>query len=228
MLNNRAKRSTEKKNKRIFDLIMSVSVLIMLMPVILTVALFALIINGPPIIFSHDRIGCGGKPFVLYKFRSMSSPIERKRGEFNPGDKSRVTLFGRFLRKTKLDELPQLWNVVKGDMSMVGPRPEVKRWVDAFPKRWEAVLTVRPGITDPASNIYRNEEEILANCIEPNMLYRDVILPHKLTIYEEYIKEYSFGMDMFIIWQTITVLFKLNSGHRHSNERGDADPPGKA
>ena len=125
---------------------------------------------------------------------------------------------GAFLRKTKLDELPQLWNVLKGDMSIVGPRPEVRKWVDAYPDRWAKVLTVKPGITDPASIYYHNEEELLAQADDPEAYYRDHILPHKLDLYEEYVKTRSFYGDICLIIKTILTVFspKRYSCHQDS------------
>jgi lipopolysaccharide/colanic/teichoic acid biosynthesis glycosyltransferase len=114
-----------------------------------------------------------------------------------------VTRVGKLLRKTKLDELPQLWNVLVGDMSLVGPRPEVRKWVEAYPDRWSKVLAVRPGITDPASIEFRNEEELLAAAPDPKTCYRDVILPRKLDLYEEYVETRSFWGDVGILLKTV-------------------------
>jgi lipopolysaccharide/colanic/teichoic acid biosynthesis glycosyltransferase len=127
-------------------------------------------------------------------------------GTFDAGATSRVTPIGRFLRKSKLDELPQLWNVLRGEMSLVGPRPEVRKWVDAYPERWTFVHAVRPGITDPASIRFRNEEEILAASTDPEATYRDVILPQKLVLYEDYVRDRSFWGDIAIILKTIAVV----------------------
>lgn len=127
-------------------------------------------------------------------------------GTFDAGDTSRITKVGAFLRRTKLDELPQLWNVFKGDMSFVGPRPEVRKWVDAYPERWVKVLTVKPGITDPASIYYRNEGELLAQADDPVACYRDRILPHKLDLYEEYVRTRTFWGDIALIFKTIMLV----------------------
>lgn len=127
-------------------------------------------------------------------------------GAFDAGDISRVTPLGRILRRWKLDELPQLWNVLTGDMSLVGPRPEVRTWVDAYPERWALVLTVRPGITDPASIVYRNEEEILARSPDPQRTYREEILPHKLSLYEDYVQNRTLGGDIMILLRTLRAL----------------------
>ena len=134
---------------------------------------------------------------------------------FDAGDSSRITGLGSFLRRTKLDELPQLWNVFKGDMSFVGPRPEVRKWVEVYPDRWAKVLTVKPGITDPASICYRNEEELLAQAEDPTAYYRDQVLPHKLDLYEEYVQTRTFWGDILLILKTISsVLFPEKYSHR--------------
>ena len=125
---------------------------------------------------------------------------------FDVGDASRVTAFGTFLRNTKMDELPQLWNVLKGDMSIVGPRPEVRKWVDAYPERWTFVHSILPGITDPASIVYRHEEEILATSADPERTYREEVLPHKLSLYEEHVRTHSFWGDIRILGQTLVAV----------------------
>jgi len=132
-------------------------------------------------------------------------------GSFDPGSAARVTGIGWFLRSWKLDELPQLWNVVRGDMSLVGPRPEVRKWVEAYSDRWARVLTVRPGITDPASIRFRNEEDLLAKSADPEQTYRNKILPIKLDLYEEYIATRSFLGDMVVIVQTALAVFGIGS-----------------
>ena len=129
-------------------------------------------------------------------------------GSFDAGSTIRITKFGRILRKSKLDELPQFINVLKGDMGLVGPRPEVKKWVEAYPKRWQKIHTVRPGITDPASIVYRNEEKLLAASVNPDETYRNEVLIHKLDLYEKYVQNRSFFGNLKIIVQTVIALFK--------------------
>lgn len=134
---------------------------------------------------------------------------EAAKGSFDAGNSSRITPFGRFLRKTKLDELPQLFNVLKGEMSIVGPRPEVKQWTEVYPEKWQIVHTVKPGITDNASIEFRNEEELLAQSVDPIKTYREEILPRKLDLYIEYVNKQSFGGDLKIIFKTIeAIIFK--------------------
>jgi lipopolysaccharide/colanic/teichoic acid biosynthesis glycosyltransferase len=194
--------------KRIFEILISLFCLVLFLPILVLVMLGIIIFDSRPVFFRQIRVGIDGSDFSLNKFRTMTLEWASIRGTFDAGNRSRVTKIGFFLRKTKLDELPQLWNVLKGDMSLVGPRPEVRKWVDAYPERWAKVLTVKPGITDPASIYYRNEEELLSKADDPEAYYRNYILPHKLDLYEEYIRTKSFYGDICIILKTImSVLF---------------------
>ncbi|MDC0304886.1 sugar transferase [bacterium] len=195
--------------KRLFDILSGLVGLIFLWPLFTVIGIVILVAHGRPVLFRQRRVGRNGKDFFLLKFRSMSFQKSAEVGQFDAGNCSRVTTVGRFLRRTKLDELPQLWNVLKGEMSVVGPRPEIRKWVEVYPKRWQEVLTVRPGITDPASIRFRNEEEILAQASDPEAEYREVILPPKLALYEEYVANASFCDDIVLIFRTIiAVVFK--------------------
>lgn len=197
--------------KRIFDIIISLIALVLFSPLFMLIVLSLLIFDGRPVLFRQRRVGINGSDFMLNKFRTMRLKQESSTATFDAGDKSRITKSGFFLRKTKLDELPQLWNVLIGDMSLVGPRPEVRKWVDVYPERWTKVLTVKPGITDPASIYYRNEEELLAKAADPEAYYRDHILPHKLDLYEEYVMTRSFCGDIYLILKTIlSIIFPKN------------------
>lgn len=149
------------------------------------------------------RIGQHFKPFQLVKFRSMSIHKNIGRQEFDPGDNSRVTRVGSFLRKTKLDELPELFNVLNGDMSIIGSRPEVEKYVKAYPDDFKEILKIKPGLSDYASIKYRDEETILANQPDPGRYYRQVILPDKLHLARRYIENISFKTDMRIIKETL-------------------------
>lgn len=189
--------------KRFFDRTVAITGLVFLTPILAVVAILVCLSSSGPVIFRQERVGRNGKPFILFKFRSMSVSEAAEKGHFNVGDFERVTPVGRFLRKTKLDELPQLWNVLKGDMSVVGPRPEVRKWVEAYPERWARVLTVQPGITDPASIYFRNEEQLLSAQKDPEEYYRSVVLPKKLDMYEEYVKTHSFMGDVWIVLRTM-------------------------
>ena len=162
-----------------------------------------------PIFFIQTRIGKGGKEFRLLKFRTMRVKPKASEGSFDAGDQSRITALGKILRKTKLDEIPQLINVLKGDMSLVGPRPEVKKWTAVYPEQWAIVHQVQPGITDNASIEFRNEEELLARSSNPEETYRTVILPRKLELYINYVNHHSFFDDLMIILRTIqTIIIK--------------------
>jgi lipopolysaccharide/colanic/teichoic acid biosynthesis glycosyltransferase len=197
--------------KRAFDLAWAVVGLVVLAPVLALIAILIRLDSPGPALFRQVRVGRGGRDFILLKFRTMTVRAGAESGSFDAGDVSRVTRIGRFLRATKLDELPQLWNVVRGDMSLVGPRPEVRKWVEVYPERWARVHTVRPGITDPASILYRNEEPILAAAEDPERVYREQILLHKLEIYEKYVKTNTLQRDLGILCRTIQTLLMAGS-----------------
>lgn len=192
--------------KCIFEIIISLFALVLFSPLLILVMLSIIMFDNGPIFFRQIRVGLFGQDFLLNKFRTMSVAHKYSNSTFDAGDKSRITKIGSFLRKTKLDELPQLWNVLIGDMSIVGPRPEVRKWVDVYPDRWAKVLTVKPGITDPASIYYRNEEELLAQADDPMACYRDQVLPHKLDLYEEYVRTRTFWGDILLIFKTIMLV----------------------
>lgn len=189
--------------KRCFDIVASCFGLLVLSPVLLALVVAVVVDSGFPVFFAQKRVGKGGRLFRIYKFRSMSVSKAAAEGSFDAGNTRRVTRIGRMLRKTKLDELPQLWNVLIGDMSLVGPRPEVQKWVEAYPERWRFVHSIRPGITDNASLEFRNEEEILAASTDPEETYRDMVLPRKLDLYEDYVRNHSLLGDIRIIFRTI-------------------------
>ncbi|MBS2099065.1 sugar transferase [Carboxylicivirga linearis] len=194
--------------KRIFDLLSALTGLLLTFPILLVISLIIVLSDGWPIFFKQQRVGKGNKLFMLYKFRSMTVLKSAEKGSFDAGNSSRVTSIGRILRKTKLDELPQLINVLKGDMSVVGPRPEVEKWTQVYPERWAKILSVRPGITDNASIKFRDEEAILNQAVDPIACYRNEILPVKLGIYEEYVDSRSFWGDVKIVISTILAVVK--------------------
>jgi lipopolysaccharide/colanic/teichoic acid biosynthesis glycosyltransferase len=198
--------------KRCFDVAVSLVGLVFLSPMLLTAAVAIYWTEGRPVFFRQRRIGWKGQPFALVKFRTMRLARNAELGAFDVGDSSRVTRLGRVLRKTKLDELPQLWNVLRGDMSLVGPRPEVEQWVGVYPHRWATVLQVRPGVTDPASIAYRDEESLLGQAADPMQMYRQHILPHKLTLYEKYVATRTFWGDLLIIAQTLFAVIVPRAG----------------
>jgi len=192
--------------KRIFDIALSFLGLVFCIPFFAIIAIVIYLDDYRYPFFMQYRVGQHGKLFKLIKFRSMSVNDISSNGTFEAGNLSRVTRIGKILRKTKVDELPQLFNVLKGEMSFVGPRPEVKKWVSVYPERWAIVLRVRPGITDYASIEFRSEEEILAKSENPEVTYRKIILPQKLTLNEQYVREQSFLLDLNIIFKTIRTL----------------------
>ncbi len=195
--------------KRIFDIVISFTGLLVLIPLIIIIAVLILITDRWPVFFCQKRMGKDGKPFVLYKFRTMKVLHSAKEGIFEPGNNTRTTKLGKLLRKTKIDELPQLYNVLIGDMSLVGPRPEVEKWINVYPERWEKILKVRPGITDSASVIYRDEEKLLSASEDPEQTYKKVILPRKLDLYEEYVDKHTFFGDIKLIVKTLIAIFNF-------------------
>ena len=188
--------------RRLFDFGIALAGCLALSPVFALVAILVRLSSPGPVLFRQTRVGLGGRDFAVLKFRTMTVRPDSAGGSFDAGDSSRVTRIGRVLRASKLDELPQLWNVVRGDMALVGPRPEVRKWVLADPARWALVHTLKPGITDPTSILYRNEERLLAAAPDPERLYREEILPRKLDLYLDYLRTRSFVGDLRILWET--------------------------
>ena len=160
--------------------------------------------DGRPVLFRQRRVGRHGEPFTILKFRSMR--MRRGGPEITSSGDGRVTRTGRFLRRYKLDELPQLWNVVRGDMSLIGPRPELPRYVDPLPA-WRAVHRVRPGITDLATLVYRDEERVLAGFPDPERGYRETVLPAKLALNLEYLQRRSPSRDLKLLALTVRYSF---------------------
>jgi len=192
--------------KRLFDIILSALAIIILSPVFVIIAILVIITDGLPIIYKQQRVGKNCKMFTMYKLRTMTNRIVEK-DIADLGDSSRITKIGKFLRKTKLDELPQLFNVLKGDMSIVGPRPELKSRLQYYKSHWDKVYSVRPGITGNSSIIFRNEEELLKGVDDPQQYYIDVLLPKKIAMYEEYVDKRNFIYDLLIIFKTIMSIF---------------------
>lgn len=188
--------------KRLFDIVVALVAVLLFLPIGLLVAIFIVCDSGWPILFKQKRVGWQGQEFVLYKFRTMANMPGAENGSFDAGNPYRVTRVGRWLRKTKLDEWLQFWNVLKGDMSIVGPRPEVKKWTMVYPDRWEIVHRVKPGITDNASLLFRHEEQLLSASPSPETTYRDEILPQKLDLYIQYVNHHTLLSDVIIILKT--------------------------
>ncbi len=192
--------------KRLFDIFFSLIGLVLLSPISILVAIFIKLDSQGPVFFAQKRIGRNLKPFNLYKFRTMVHDATKKGAIITIGDDSRVTRIGRFLRKTKINELPQLINVLKGEMSLVGPRPEVRKYVSKYRKDYKEILKIRPGITDIASLTYKNEEALLKDKKDPEGYYIHVILPEKIRLSKEYVRKASLIYDLRLILLTI---FKL-------------------
>ncbi|MCB9283745.1 MAG: sugar transferase [Lewinellaceae bacterium] len=189
--------------KNILDRFCSGVALVFISPVLLLIALWIKADSKGPVIYRQERIGRGGHPFWLFKFRTMR-PASDREGLLTVGGRDhRITRAGYFLRKTKLDELPQLWNVLKGDMSIVGPRPEVAKYVQLYNEDQRKVLLVKPGLTDLASLRYFDESTLLAQSADPEQTYIREIMPAKLELNREYIEKQSFGMDLRIIFRTL-------------------------
>lgn len=194
--------------KRLFDIIASGLGLLILSPLFLVVAIWVKLDSPGPVFYKQVRVGRNNKDFYLYKFRSMRVGSDKKGLITVGGRDPRVTRSGYYIRKYKLDEFPQLINVLKGDMSLVGPRPEVRKYVDLYTSEQLHVLDVRPGITDLASIRYRNENELLANASDPEQYYRDVVMQDKLSINLEYVRNHSFWRDIHLIFNTFFAIFK--------------------
>ena len=198
------------KGKRLSDITASFLGIIILSPLLIIIPLLVLASSGRPIIFRQQRAGKDWKVFNLYKFRTMTAGAE-KYGYVCKEDDVRVTSIGRFLRKYKLDELPQLFNVLKGDMSLVGPRPEVLEFAEYYKEQFRKILTVKPGITDLASIQFRNEATFVGNAENTKDYYLKEILPRKTKINSDYLKKTNILFDIYLIFKT---LFLLASGRK--------------
>tara|TARA_Y100001954_G_scaffold229472_1_gene275551 strand:+ start:6545 stop:7132 length:588 start_codon:yes stop_codon:yes gene_type:complete len=188
--------------KRIFDLSSSLIGIIVLMPILILISITIKISSSGPVIFSQKRVGKDGEIFTLIKFRSMTVQQESNSTATARGD-VRITKIGAFLRKYKLDELPELWNVIKGEMSLVGPRPDVPGYADKLVGKDRNILKLRPGITGAASLKYANEEEILADQQNPQKYNDEIIFPDKVKVNLEYYENQSLWLDIKIIFATI-------------------------
>ena len=194
--------------KRLFDIVASALGLLVLSPLFLLLALWIKLDSPGPVFYRQQRVGRYNKDFSIYKFRSMR--VGADRGSLvTIGDRdARVTRSGYLIRKFKLDELPQLINVLRGDMSLVGPRPEVRHYVDCWTPEQMHVLDVRPGITDPASIKFRNENELMAQVEDPERYYIDVIMQEKIRLYLEYVDRQGFFYDLGLIFKTFAAILK--------------------
>ena len=193
-------------SKRAFDLCAALLGLLLLFPLLAAIAVWIRLDSRGPALFRQARVGRHGELFHILKFRTMSARPDAER-LLTVGRDPRITRAGHFLRKYKLDELPQLFNVVHGTMSLVGPRPEVPRYVACYPPRERAlVLSVKPGVTDWASILFKDESAILGQAPDPERAYIDTILPAKLEYYLRYVRERTFWVDVRIILQTLRAI----------------------
>ncbi len=187
--------------QRAFDMTCAAAGLLLLSPIFAAVALFILLTDGRPVLFGQTRMGQYGTPFRIWKFRTMRAGAAGS--SITASGDRRITPTGALLRKFKLDELPQLFNVLRGDMNLVGPRPEVPDYVDGRSRMWQAVLQVPPGITDVATLLYRDEEALLGSAEDPDRFYRETLLPSKLCLSLAYMSTRSLWRDIRLIWLTI-------------------------
>ena len=192
--------------KRAFDVAVSGAALVALSPLFLVLALAVKLDSPGPVFYRQTRVGRGGKPFRIFKFRSMVDGADRRGPAITASGDPRITRTGAFLRRTKLDELAQLINVFLGQMSFVGPRPEVEQYVKLYTPYQRQVLLVRPGITDYASIAYRNESELLARADDPQRYYVETLMPAKIELNMKYLREISLAADLKLIFRTVAAL----------------------
>lgn len=203
-----ARRKPQLIAKRAMDIVLSACALAVLWPLLLLIALAIWIDDPGPVFYRQVRVGRNGKTFRIFKFRSMVMDADKKGLAITVGRDSRITRVGAVLRKTKLDELAQLLNVLLGQMSFVGPRPEVPKYVELYTPYQRQVLLVRPGITDYASIAYRNENDLLAGASDPETMYIEQIMPDKIELNMKYLREISPLADIRLILKTIVAVIK--------------------
>lgn len=194
--------------KRLFDIVASGLGLLFLSPIFLVLAIWIKIDSKGPVFYRQVRVGLNNKDFKIFKFRSMRVGADKGSLVTIGGRDPRVTRSGYFIRKFKLDELPQLINVFLGDMSLVGPRPEVRHYVNYWTPEQMRVLSVQPGITDPASIKFRNENELMEKAEDPEDYYINVIMQEKIKLYLEYVDSHSFWGDIMLIFKTFWTIVK--------------------
>ncbi len=200
---------TFPSSKRLFDLSLTIPGLLILSPVFLLSIIAIKLDSKGPVIFKQKRVGLNGEIFEVLKFRTMVVDAEKKGAKVTTSNDMRITRVGAFLRNCKVDELPQLLNVLKGEMSLVGPRPEVPEYVKFYPDNMRnIILSVAPGITDRASIEYKDENKILANSIDPVKDYREKILPIKLDYYKDYALNHSLKIDISLIFITLYTIVR--------------------
>jgi lipopolysaccharide/colanic/teichoic acid biosynthesis glycosyltransferase len=194
--------------KRLFDLFFSFLGVLLLAPILVLIAMLIKLASPGPVLYQGLRIGRFGRPFRILKFRTMVVDAERRGGSATAEDDPRLTPIGKFLRRYKLDELPQLGNVLTGDMSFVGPRPEVQKYVERYTEREKGILKLRPGITDWASIWNSNEAAVLKGSSDPEKAYEELILPTKVMLQLKYLQDHSFLTDLRILFHTFAKLLR--------------------
>lgn len=192
--------------KRLMDILASATLLVLLCPIMVGLALWIRWKDGAPVLFRQERIGRNGVPFDILKFRTMRLQQAGDLAVTSGDEDERITSTGKRMRSRRMDEFPQLWNVLKGDMSFVGPRPEVPSYVDVQSETWKSVLSVRPGITGPDALAFRNEGELLSQVPDADQHYRDTLLPQKLAIQVDYVANRTLASDLAILFRTLGVL----------------------
>ena len=195
--------------KRLFDITCSLLGLVLLAPLMVVIALIIKLSSAGPILFSQKRVGLHERLFTVYKFRTMVDKADTMGTSVTAGGDPRITPVGRVLRRTKFDELPQLLNVLKGDMSFIGPRPDVPEITAKYTPQMKRIFSVRPGITSVATLHFRREEEILAKVPDPDVFYDAVVVPLKVSLAMEHVRRNSFWFDLKILLQTVWVLLPL-------------------
>jgi lipopolysaccharide/colanic/teichoic acid biosynthesis glycosyltransferase len=204
--------------KRCFDFILSLMGLIFLLPVFIVVA-WVIKKDGGPAFFRQERVGKYGDIFRVYKFRSMVIDADKLGAKVTASHDPRITRIGRLLRKSKIDELPQLFNVLTGDISLVGPRPEVPYYVSKWPDACKkTVLSVKPGITDYATLFYNDEQAVLAKANDPEKAYLEKVMPHKLKMYGQYVEDQNLWLDIRLIFATLLKMGGIDSYKRFWDE----------
>jgi lipopolysaccharide/colanic/teichoic acid biosynthesis glycosyltransferase len=194
--------------KRLLDFFIAAVALVFLSPLLLIIAIAIKVTSPGTVLFRQQRVGLNGCAFFILKFRSMIPEAESAGAGITSSGDARVTGIGRILRKLKLDELPQLWNVFVGEMSLVGPRPELPKYVEYYTPEQRLALSVRPGITSIASTVFRNEEELLAAAVDKESFYREVLIPKKNDLDRLYVQRISFTTDVKVLLRTIDAVLR--------------------
>lgn len=222
--------------KRMLDALMSLFLLFAVLPILVIATVLIKIDSPGPVFFSQLRMGRGFRPFRLFKLRTMKMELEGS--AITLGEDPRITRVGKWMRNLKIDEFPQLWNVLRGEMSFVGPRPVILELAEEFRSSYERLLVVRPGLTDPATLLYANEVEILSKVEQPMHYFRTVLTPHKLKLSEDYLQKANLGSDFLLIAKTVKSLIvfgrqSVRGGFKHQENTElmphgihyKADPP---